>query len=790
MFQHYLKIGWRNLLKNRTYGIINIGGLAAGMAVTILIGLWINDELSFNRHFKHYDHIGHVMTHSEDGTYPSSPVPLAPELRSSFSEDFVHVVLSTWTQEYSIAFGERNFLQTGNFMEAGAGEMLSLEMVFGTRDAIRDPATILISQSLASKLFPSENPMGKVVRIKNSVDLKVGGVYKDIPHNTDFHDVTFIGSWEFLVSWMTWMKDQSERWDDNSYKIYVQLKPHADFESVSSKIKNLKKDHLGEKAASDPELFIHPMKLWHLYSSFAERKTVASEKVRIIWLYGTIGFFVLILACINFMNLSTARSEKRCKEVGVRKVMGSRKRQIVGQFLSESFLTVLFALILTLILVAAVLPWFNSIEEKQVSIPWSSSYFWMSTFGFLLVTGLLAGSYPALYLSSFQPVKVLKGVFRSGRFVAVPRKVLVTLQFSVSVTLIIGTIVIYQQIEFARKRSVGYDRDGLLSVYMITPDLYQHYETIKNELISVRAATHVATSSGPITEIWSSNSGITWKNKDPNMESNFITSRVTHDYGATVGWQFVEGRDFSRQFASDSNAIVINEAAARYMGLNDPTSESIQWHNKTFPIVGVIRDVLMGSPYEPIKPTLFLLDYNNIYTINIRLNPQMSDSEAVSIISKIFRKYNPSVPFQYRFVSDEYNMKFKEENKLGILTFVFAGLAILISSLGLFGLSSFMAEQRTKEIGIRKVVGASISQIWQLLSKEFIQLSILGSVIACPLAYYCLSNWLQNYQYKIEISLWVFMYVLAGATVLTLITVSIQCIKAAAANPIESLRSE
>lgn len=790
MFQHYFTVAWRNLLKTKGYTFINVGGLATGMAVTMLIGLWIHDELSFNRYFKHYHRIGHVMTHSNDGTYPSSPIPLASALRSSFAEDFEHVVLSTWTQTYSVAFGERKFLEAGNFMEAGAAEMLSLQMIHGEHNAISDPTTILISASLAHKLFSAENPMGKVLRLKNTVDLKVGGVYKDIPHNTDFHDVNFIGSWEFLVSWMTWMKDQSYRWDENSYKIYVQLKPHADFETVSSKIKDLKKDHLGPQAVSNPEVFIHPMKHWHLYSSFADRKIVTGERMRIIWVYGTIGVFILILACINFMNLSTARSEKRCKEVGVRKAMGSLKHQIAGQFFAECFLTAALALLLTLILVAAALPWFNNIESKEISIPWSNIYFWACTVGFLFVTGMLAGSYPALYLSSFRPASVLKGVFRIGRFVVLPRKMLVTLQFVVSVTLIISTIVIAQQVEFARKRPVGYNREGLLSVYMITPDLYQHFEAIKNELLSTRVATHVATSSGPTTEIWSTNSGITWKNKDPNLESDFVTTRVTHDYGAAVGWQFVEGRDFSRLFASDSNAVIINEAAARYMGLDDPTSESIQWNGKHFPIVGVIRDVLMGSPFERIRPTLFLLDYDNIYTINIRLNPQMAVPVAVAKLSSIFRKYNPSVPFEYRFVSDEYDKKFKAERKLGTLTFVFAGLAILISCLGLLGLSSYLAEQRKKEIGIRKTVGAPILHILKLLSKEFLQLTILGSVIGCPLAYFFLSDWLRNYHYRIELSPWVFTGVIVGAIVVTVLTVSAQCFKAALANPVDSLRSE
>ena len=792
MYKSYFKIGWRNLLKNKGYSFINIGGLAVGMSVAILIGLWIYDEVSYNQYFKNYDHIGHVMVHNGEGTYPSNPIPLSTELRSSFGDDFKYVVMSTWTQEYALAYADKKFFEAGNFMQSDAPEMLALEMTHGTRSALKDPNSILLSESLTKKLFGDADPLDKIIRIKNMVDVKVAGVYKDLPHNTEFHDMMFIGSWDFLVSWMTWMKEFEERWDDNSYKIYVQLSPQADFDKVSAKIKDIKLKHVNEKnAAFKPELFVHPMSQWHLYSKFENRKIVTSDQLEFIWLYGTIGVFVLLLACINFMNLSTARSERRAKEVGIRKTMGSFRSQLINQFFSESFLTAAFALITAIMLTQFMLPWFNEIAGKKISILWSTPFFWLSIVSFMMVTGFLAGSYPALYLSSFQPVKVLKGTFRAGRFASIPRKILVVTQFTVSVTLILGTIIVFQQIQFAKNRPVGYSRNGLMAVYMITPDLYRHYEAIKTELLQSGVVASVATSSAPVTDIWSNNSGFEWKDKDPGIQSNFVTNHVTLDYGKTIGWNFKEGRDFSAQLASDSVAIVINETAVRYMGLKQPIDETVKWNERNYHIIGVIKDMVMGSPFEPVQPTLFTLtNDNNTYTINIRITSNTNSRNAISKIAEIFQKYNPGVPFDYKFVDEEYAKKFTNENRVGKLSSVFAILAILISCLGLLGLASFVAEQRAKEIGIRKVLGASVSNLWQMLSKDFVVLVSIACFIAIPIAYYFMNNWLQKYQYRTEISWWIFLVTGASALAITLLTVSFQAIKAALMNPVNSLKSE
>ncbi|WP_084332176.1 ABC transporter permease [Runella limosa] len=797
MIRNYFKIAFRNLLKYKGYSFINIFGLATGMAVAMLIGLWVWDELSFNKNFKNHDRIGRIMVHNGEGTYMTNPIPLAAELRASYGSDFKYIAMTTSTQKYAILSGDKKFFQSGSFMQPDAPELFGLDMVYGTRAGLKDPHSILLSESLAKKLFGDENPLDKIVKIKNRMEAKVAGVYKDLPKNSEFQDLTFIGPWDLLASFMTFMKEQENDWNDNSYKIYVQLAPNVDFAGVSAKIKDIKRKHLDAKrVAYNPELFVHPMCQWHLYSKFANRKSVMSDQLEFIWLYGIIGVFVLLLACINFTNLSTARSEKRAKEVGIRKSMGSLRQQLIAQFFGESFLVVFIALGFALLLVQLALPFFNELADKEITILWLNPVFWLSVLGFSVFTGLLAGSYPAFYLSSFQPIKVLKGIgfpssrWRRGAFAPTPRKILVVIQFTVSIVLIIGTSVVYLQIQHAKNRNVGYDKEGLMAVYMITPDLYQNYEVIKNELLQSGAVTNLAISSSPITDVWENQSGFEWKGKAPGFEDNFATFRVTHDYSKIVGWRFREGRDFSKKFSTDSSAIVINETAVKYMGLKNPINETVKWNGKSYEVIGVIKDIVMGSPFEPILPTVFLLDYNNQYTINIKLNQTMATSTAVGKIAEVFQKYNPAVPFDYKFVDEEYAKKFANEERLGKIASIFAILAIFISCLGLFGLASFVAEQRTKEMGVRKVLGATTANLWGLLSKDFVVLVVLSLFIASPIAYYFMGQWLQKYTYHTEISWWVFALTGAGALLITLLTVSFQTIKAALMNPVKSLKSE
>ncbi|HKZ67977.1 MAG TPA: FtsX-like permease family protein, partial [Chitinophagaceae bacterium] len=513
--------------------------------------------------------------------------------------------------------------------------------------------------------------------------------------------------------------------------------------------------------------------------------------IQYVWLFGIVGIFILLLACINFMNLSTARSEKRAREVGIRKAVGSDRWQIIKQFFGESLLVVVLAFVVASVIVVLLLPWFNQVTSKKIIFPTNTIAFWVVSIIFIFITGLLAGSYPAFYLSSFQPVKVLKGTFRVGRFASVPRKVLVVVQFTVSVALIIGTILVYQQIQHTKKRPLGYDNRGIIMIPMNSPEYYGKYDQLRSELKGKGAIEEMTESSSPLTGIWSSNGGFNWQGKDPGLDADFSTIWVTHEYGKTVSWQFTKGRDFSRDFSTDTTALVINEAAVKFMNIKNPIGTVIDnGGDKKYTIIGVVKDMLMESPYEPVKQALYFLNYKYVDWVHIKLNPAKPVKESLAEIEAVFKKHVPSAPFDYRFADEAFGEKFKSEERVSSLTAFFAILAIFISCLGLFGLASFVAEQRTKEIGIRKVVGASVFNLWTLLSKEFVLLVIISCFIAIPVAYYYMHEWLQNYKYRTNISWHVFVTAMGGALVITLLTVSFQAIKAAIANPVKSLRTE
>ncbi|HEX5171495.1 MAG TPA: FtsX-like permease family protein [Cyclobacteriaceae bacterium] len=798
MFQNYFKVGFRNLFRNKAYSFINVSGLAFGMAVAIMIGLWVYDEVSFNSYHKNRDTIGRVLRNGtlngETFTTTYEPYPLAEELRTKYGSSFKHV-LATWAPgDHIISAGEKNLIKNGSFIEPGAPEMLTLNMKKGNWSALKDQHSIIISSSLATSLFGDNEPMGQLMRIENRMDVKVAGVYEDLPANTHFAGVDFFAPFELFVSVNSWMTGQGFK--NNFLDVYVELQRNISFEQASEQIKDAILNHVSddkEFAAVNPQIFIHPMKKWHLYSEWKNGVNTGGL-IQFVWLFGIVGIFVLLLACINFMNLSTARAERRAKEVGIRKTVGSIRKQLMGQFFTESFVVVLFAFIFSVALVAGTLNWFNELSGKHIAIPATHPEFWMISLVFIIITSLLAGSYPAFYLSSFQPVKVLKGVLRSGRLASLPRKVLVIVQFTVSVTLVIGTIVVYNQIQHTKNRPVGYDRNGLVMIPLNSPDYSGKLEALQNDLKNTGYIENVALSQSPVTGIWSSNGGFDWRDKDPALQAEFATLGVSHEYGKTVGWQFVDGRDFSLDHASDSAAFIINETAAHLMNFDNPIDEIVTWspgwrEKGSFKILGVIKDMVMRSPFDPVMPTVFFID-NRINWINIRLKSGISTANALHSIESVFKKIVPNVPFDYKFADDEYAQKFVAEERIGKLSAVFSSLAILISCLGLFGLASFIAAQRTKEIGIRKVVGASVFSLWKMLSKDFIVLVIISSIISIPIGWYLLSNWLQNYSYRVEISWWTFAVSVGGAVFITILTVSYQAIKAALMNPINSLRSE
>ncbi|MGC4035862.1 MAG: ABC transporter permease [Chitinophagaceae bacterium] len=795
MFKNYFKTAWRSLTKDKGYAFINVVGLSVGIAVAILISLWMYDELSFNKNFKNHKRIAQVIqnvtNNGEVQTWWSVPYPLAGELRKNYGSDFDHIAMAVNWGDHLIQINENKLKTTGGFFEKEMPEMFTLDMISGNRNSLNDPSSVLISESAAKAWFGNNNAVGKVFKIEQMQPVKVAGIYKDFPQNSVLANLQFVASWDFWYHANGELKDMEDPWRPNFITLFAQVNENADFEKVSVRIKDAKLKNVNAMLQKKkPAIFLEPLDKMHLYSEFKNGVNVGGA-IKYVRLFGIIGVFVLLLACINFMNLSTARSEKRAKEVGIRKTIGSLRSQLITQFFSESLLTVLFAFALSLIIAWLSLPFFNLVANKQMSIQWNSPAFWLLSAAFILITALIAGSYPAFYLSSFRPVKVLKGTFKAGRLAAMPRKVLVVLQFTVSVILIIGTLTVYRQIQFAKDRPVGYSRANLISIPSGSgPGIHDHFNAVRDELLQTRSIASMAESESPTTGIWNSTSGFSWPGKDPNLSTDFGVVSASFDYGKTINWELNEGRDFSRDYSTDSSAAILNEAAVKFMNLKDPVNQTITWWDKPLKVIGVVKNMVIESPYSEARPVIYtILSYPGNLTI-LKLNPSTSAAAAMKNIEPVFKKYNPEQPFEYKFVDEDYAKKFGDEERIGKLSGIFTALAVLISCLGLFGLASFVAEQRTKEIGIRKVLGASVFNLWNLLSKDFVRLVLISFFISAPLAYYFMSGWLQNYQYRASISWWIFAAAGIGSLLITISVVSFQSIKAALMNPVKSLRTE
>jgi putative ABC transport system permease protein len=799
MLKSYFITAIRKMRNNKAHSFINIAGLSIGMAVAILIGLWVGDELTFDTYHKNYSSVAQVyraetyqgVTNIYTGNN-SFPMPLAEELRTRYGNLFRHVALATSSGDHLLSYNNRPLSGVGMYVEQEYTSIFTLKMMSGST-SLAAPQTILLKSSLAHALFGNEEATGKVLRLDDKYSVTVGGVFEDLPRNARFSDVDFYCPMGLLISTNGDVKKLMDDWGNSSFQLFVQSVPGMSMEKISSVIKNVYWDKIrnSQPAGSDYKaaIFLHPMKDWHLRSSW-NNGVQAGGRIELVWLFGTIGIFVLLLACINFMNLSTARSEKSAKEVGVRKTMGSLRSQLVQQFLSESFLVVCISFLLSIGLVRSSLGWFDQLADKDIRFPVASPGFWLASLVFIVVTAGLAGSYPAFYLSSFSPVKVLKGVFRAGRYAAVPRRALVVVQFTVSMILIAGTLVVYQQVQYAQDRPAGYEKNGLIRIKMNGSELNGKYETLRHELIASGGATAYAQCSSPTTDLDYFDDRFEWPGKDPHkVRSAFALLGVSVDFGSTVGWQFISGRDFSRDFATDSAAVVLNKTAADSMGLKN-AGVTIKWNGRPFRVDGIIRDMITGSPYEPVQQSIFILAPNVGPYALVRLNPVMGTKEALARVDDVFKKYNPSSPFSYTFVDEDYGRKFVAEQRIGILTTVFSVLAIFISCLGIFGLASFVAEQKTKEIGIRKVLGASVASLLGLLSREFVLLVALSFLIAMPVAYYFMDGWLHQYAYHNTIAWWILAATGAGAFVVTLLAVGHQSLSAAMANPVKSLKTE
>ena len=779
-------------MRNKGFSAINITGLAIGMAAAILILLWIQDELGYDSFHKNKDRIyevwNRVPVEGKISCWNSVSAPMArtlekdlPEVERAVRVDFNYKVL--------LSVGDKKLIRSGSVVDTGFLQMFSFPLLKGNPStALNDPHSVLITEKMANSLFGNEDAMGKIIRIENKDNFTVTGIVKDLPGNTRF-------DFEYLLPWsyIKYREGQDLGWNDNSTSTYIMLKPNASYAAVASKIKTQKQKYSDEAKTMKWELFIYPMHRWRLYSSFTNGVEDNGGRSTFVKLFGIIAGFILLIACINFMNLSTARSEKRAREVGIRKVVGAQKTSLISQFIGESVFIALLSGVAAIVIVQISLPGFNQLTEKQLFIDFGNFYTWMAFTGFILFTGLLAGSYPAFFLSSFQPVKVLKGTFKKANALVTPRKVLVVLQFTFATILIICTIIIKQQMDYARERATGYNKDNLVYHFM-TGDIPKNYALIKNELLSSGVAKSITKTNSPLTERWSNGWGQSWEGKNPNDNTSFDRYLADESLGTTAGLQFVQGRDFDlKQFPTDSTGLIINESSLKIMKFKDPVGKivgdlGINWH-----IVGVIKDFILTSPYEPTRPILICGAKSSFMSFNvmqIKLNGNNSTAKNLQMAEAIFKKYNPEYPFEYKFVDEAYARKFDNEQRQGILAALFGGLTIFISCLGLFGLATYMAENRIKEIGVRKVLGASVAGITTLLSKDFVKLVIISFVIAAPLSYWGMYKWLQDYEYRVGIHWWVFAFACFLSVAIAIITVSYQAIKAALANPAKSLRTE
>jgi putative ABC transport system permease protein len=790
---NYLTIAWRKLISEKGYSLLYVIGLALGLGVVLLDGLWIHDELSFNQYHKNYDHIAQVMHHDnfngERFTMPWSPAIMGDLLRNEYGAAFEQVIMSTYPGAHVLTLDKKNLSINGAYMDKGAASMLSLEMLEGTQEGLKDPSSILLSKSTATAIFGAADPMGKTLRIDNLANVKVTGVYKDLPSNSDFKDEAFIAPWDLFTS-VTGAKADPNPWLNNSYLTYVQLPDRADLAAISARIKNFKKDHVPPSLAGlKSEVFLYPMSRWHLYSEFKDGVNTGGQ-IQFIWLFAFIGAFVLLQACINFINLTTARAQSRAKEIGIRKTIGSLRIQLMTQFFIESILIALLAYVLAVLLVQLFLPLFNHFTDKSLSILWTNPWFWLLGITFSTIVGIVAGIYPATYLSSFNPIKVLKGTFKAGRLAIVQRKALVVLQFTISIVLVIGTIVVFRQIQYGKDREIGYNPANVITT-ALTPDMYMHFDAFKEEAKKSGAVIECAKSTNSTIVQNAVVGGFEWEGKNPTATLAIAMSNTSTGYGQTIGWNIKEGRDFSSALATDSAAFIVNEAAVKFMNLKHPIGKTIRWNNKPYTVIGVIRDLIFESPYQAVQPYVYEMGNDLGYNfVTVKLNTAMGVQASIDKLKDIYDKYNPNFPFTYQFTDLDYDKKFINEVRIGQLASFFAILALFISCLGIFGLSAFVTQQRMKEIVIRKVLGGSSLGLFAMLSKGFNQLVALSFLIGAPIAYFFARRWLQSYEYRSGISWWIFLVAGLGLLVTTWLSTSYHAIRAASTNPVKSLRTE
>ncbi|HZY78781.1 MAG TPA: ABC transporter permease [Cyclobacteriaceae bacterium] len=791
MLKNYFIVTFRNLFKNGFYSFINIAGLSIGITCSILIVLWVSDETSYDKFIPKKDRLYQVWVNAFfDGkvnSWTSLPLPTYEAMKTA-DANIVHATVADWGGDHLLSVGDDKRINKRGFNVGQEFlEMFEFPLIAGNAEQVLDEASnIVITQSTAKALFGDEDPMGKIIRVDNQYELKVAGILKDVPQNSSFQ-FDFLLPYGHWRNTNPWVVRNETNWGNYSFQVFVELNDPKNHEAVQNNnaVRKMLEAH-GEDKEIKHDIFLYPLLRWRLYSNFDNGKELGgiSDYVQ---LFTAIAVFIIVIACINFMNLATARSERRAREVGIRKSVGSRRHELVFQFVGESVIISFIAYAIAVIVAQLLLPAYNTMVDKKLFIDYTSKEFWLYSFGIIFVTGFLAGSYPALYLSGFQPVKVLKGKPNVGKGGSLPRKILVTMQFGFSIFLIISMFVIYNQIQLAKGRDIGYSQENLITV-PLNKDYHDNLKALKIELIASGVVESAVRANSAITDI-NSNNFVGWPGKPEDLKVIFTTIVTDYDWAKTMGVKMIEGRDFSEDFKSDSMAICVNKAAVKVMGLKDPIGTELDLWGKKRKLIGVYDDVLMGSPYDEVKPMFAVLD-DWWGSLTVRLAKTNDLPGSIKKVEEIFKKFGPEYPFDYSFVDVEFQKKFTQINLTSKLASVFAILAIVITGLGLFGLAAFTAEQRTKEIGIRKVLGASVTSLVNLISKDFSVLVVVALVIISPLSWWAMNWYLERYTIRTPIYWWIFPLTGAIALIFALIIVSTQALRAAHSNPVNSLRNE
>ncbi|GAB3198286.1 putative permease [Pontibacter aydingkolensis] len=784
MLKNYLKMAYRNLMRHKVFSLINISGLALGMTCSILIMLWVKDELSFDRFHENIDELyivyrTEIYPGADNLTIAAQTGPLAPALEQQLPE-VEHAVRVSFDEEELFSFGDKAIKVLGHYADPEFFEVFTFPLVYGdAAQVLQNPKSVVLSDSVALKIFGSTDVVGKLVKLNNGESYKVTGVIQKVPKNSSLQ-FDFIMPYENYEANNEWLKT----WGNNGILTFVQAKRGADIAALDAKMK-----HFLTKQDEDinSELFLHAYSKQHLYSDFRKGKT-ESGLITYVRLFSVVAVFILLIACINFMNLATARSAKRAKEVGVRKAIGADKSMLVGQFMLESVLVALLALFVAMNLTGILLPAFNSLTEKAVQFDLTDPVLVAMLLGVALLTGLISGSYPAFFLSAFDPAIVLKGAVKLNYKAAYLRKGLVVFQFILSGLLIVSTLVVYLQLNFIRNKDLGLQREHVVYV-PIEGALAERYETVKQELLSMPGIATVSAANQNPLRISSNTGEANWSGKEPEEVVSIDVMNIEFGLLETLGINLKEGRDLSRTYGTDTANYLVNEEAVRVMQLKEPVGEWIDLWERKGNIVGVVKDFQSRNMHGGIRPLIIRIDSKNVNRLFVKTEPGKT-KEALASMEAVLQKYNPSFPFDYHFLDDDFEQMYKSEAVIGKLTNYFAGIAIFISCLGLFGLALFTAEQRKKEIGIRKVLGASVSSIVFMLSKDFLKLVLLANVIALPLGWYLMSGWLDDYAYRTELSWWIFALTLVATIIIALVTLSFHAVKTAIANPVTSIRTE